>query len=110
MRPRIADAVAGEILRHDGPKPDNGLWEFRDHRPFVSSDIGRWMALDRAIWLARGWRPLARRGHWKRVRHEVRERVLGAIDGEGGLPQAYAQSPPCADGSALMAVMMMMSS
>ena len=83
--------------------PTSGIWELREPRDLLSADIGRWICLDRAIWIARGWRPWARRRHWKQAREELRARVLGAIDAEGGLPQAYdgVASP---DASALMAV------
>ncbi|MEJ7742764.1 MAG: hypothetical protein WKF73_09590, partial [Nocardioidaceae bacterium] len=67
-------------------------------------DIGRWLLLDRALWIARGWRPWARRAHWKTARDTIRERILSAIDDRGLLPQAYGQDPPIPDASALMAV------
>ena len=83
--------------------PTSGIWELREPRDLVSADIGRWICLDRAIWIARGWRPGARRRHWKRARQEIRHRVLGAIGDDGGLPQSYGgDSAP--DASALMAV------
>ena len=83
--------------------PTSGIWELREPRDRVSADIGRWICLDRAIWIARGWRPGARRRHWKRARQEIRDRVLSAIGDDGGLPQSYdGDSAP--DASALMAV------
>ncbi|MBW3573749.1 MAG: hypothetical protein KY450_02645 [Actinobacteria bacterium] len=85
------------------PAPTSGIWELREPRDLLSADIGRWICLDRAIWIARGWRPRARRRHWKRARQAIRQRVLGAIDGDGGLPQAY-DGAPGPDASALMAV------
>ena len=54
----------------------------------MSADIGRWLALDRAVWIARGWRPWARRSAWKAARDEARRRVLAAIEADGRLPQA----------------------
>ena len=86
-----------------GQEPTSGIWELRQPRDLVSADIGRWICLDRAIWITRGWRPLARRRHWKRARQEIRQRVLSAIDDDGGLPQAYG-GDPAPDASALMAV------
>lgn len=80
----VADHVAGE-----DSAPSSGIWELREERPLVSGDIGRWMALDRAIWIARGWRPLARRRHWKRARDAIRRRVLDAQGPDGRLPQSY---------------------
>ena len=83
--------------------PTSGIWELREPRDLVSADIGRWICLDRAIWIARGWRPSARRRHWKQARQEIRDRVLSAIGDDGGLPQSYdGDSAP--DASALMAV------
>jgi GH15 family glucan-1,4-alpha-glucosidase len=82
----------------------SGIWELRDPSDLVSADIGRWLALDRAVWIARGWRPWARRRHWKQARRAVRDRILGALDGEGGLPQSYDDTEPVADASALMVV------
>jgi len=96
----LADRVAAEPV---GPTPTSGIWELRTPRDLVSADIGRWLVLDRAIWIARGWRPTTPRPHWKRARAELRQRVLGAIDGDGRLPQAYGDGGR-PDASALMAV------
>lgn len=70
-------------------EPSSGIWELRQRRDLVSADIGRWLALDRAIWIARGWRPRSSRRHWKTARAECRERVLNALGDDGLLPQAY---------------------
>ncbi len=93
----VADRVAGE-----DPGPSSGIWEFRDERPLVSADIGRWMVLDRAMWIARGWRPRTRRRHWKRTRDVIRRRVLDAQSADGRLPQSYGDQTG-ADAAALMA-------
>ncbi len=95
----VADQVAAEDAR-----PSSGIWEFREERPLVSGDIGRWMALDRAIWIARGWRPLARRRHWKRARDQIRQRVLAALTADGRLPQSY-EDPQRSDAASLMAAL-----
>jgi hypothetical protein len=100
---KIADAIATEVIDERDVPAENGIWEVREPRPFLSSDIGRWMALDRAIWVARGWSPRTPRGHWKRARRSVRDRVLQAMDERGRLPQAYGDPPSRADGSNLMA-------
>jgi hypothetical protein len=97
---RIADYVA------DAPdEPTNGIWELREPGRLVSADIGRWLALDRSIWIARGWRPLAGRRRWKAARREVRDRVLGAIGPDGRLPQTYGGDGARSDGSGLMICM-----
>ena len=99
---RLADQVS-----EDDPgqaKDSNGIWEMRTAKPLVDGDIGRWLLLDRALWIARGWRPWTRRRHWKSARDTIRHRVLSAIDEDGLLPQAYGQDPITPDASALMAV------
>ena len=99
---RLADSVAAD--RPDEAVDSNGIWEVRERQPLVDGDIGRWLVLDRALWIARGWRPWTRRSHWKAAREAVRGRVLAALDADGLLPQAYGQHPPVPDASALMAV------
>ncbi len=100
---KVADAAADE----DGSTPSNGIWELREAKLLVSGDLGRWIALDRAIWIARGWRPWTRRRRrrWLTARAEVRRRILDALDEDGVLPQAYDDDPPRLDASALMAVL-----
>lgn len=92
----LADRIAS-----DEPEPSGGIWELRDPSLLLSGDIGRWLVLDRAIWIARGWRPSTRRRHWKRARSETRERVLSAIDDNGRVPQSY-DGDDRPDASALM--------
>lgn len=99
---RLADEVSGDDP--GSAKDSNGIWELRTTAPLVDGDIGRWLLLDRALWIARGWRPWTRRRHWKAARDTIRQRVLAAIDDQGLLPQAYGQDPPVPDSSALMAV------
>lgn len=93
---QLADLLCEE------PGPTNGIWEFRTPRQLVSADIGRWLGIDRAIWISRGWRPLAGRRRWLTARDAIRERVLGAITADGGLPQAYGEHPSVPDASALL--------
>jgi len=96
----IADICAGA----DPEEATNGIWELPEPRRFLDADVGRWLALDRAIWIARGWRPLTRRRAWMRARAQLRARVLGAIGEDGGLPQFHGQSGDQRDASALMVV------
>lgn len=98
---RLADEAAADA---DRVRDSNGIWEMRVAQPLVDGDIGRWLLLDRALWIARGWRPWTPRRHWKRAREAVRARVVAAVDDAGLLPQAYDQDPPVPDASALMAV------
>jgi len=96
----VADGMAATE-----PGPSSGIWEFRHEERLVSADVGRWLALDRALWIARGWRPWDRRAsrrRWKRERDRSRARVLAALGKDGSLPQWYGQDPPVPDASALM--------
>ena len=97
---RIADHLV------DAPEEEsNGIWELREPARLVSADVGRWLALDRAIWIARGWRPLHRRRRWKEARRQVRDRVLAALSPAGRLPQSYDAHEARSDASALMVAM-----
>lgn len=97
---RVADALSADDL----DRCTSGIWELREPRDLVSADIGIWLALDRAVWIARGWRPWTSRRRWVRARDAARERVLAALLPDGGLPQAYGEGSRTADASALMAV------
>ncbi|MDP9386477.1 MAG: glycoside hydrolase family 15 protein [Actinomycetota bacterium] len=79
----------------------NGIWELREPLPLVDADIGRWLALDVALWIARLRHPFTRRRHWKRARDEARARVLAPVRADGSLPQAY-EGGRRSDASALM--------
>ncbi len=92
---RLADPVAEKT---------SGIWELRDARRLVSGDIGRWVGLDRAVWIARLWRPTTRRRHWLRARARAREQVIGALTPAGFLPQAYDDETATPDAAGLMAV------
>ena len=96
----IADHLSGDGLE----RSTSGIWELREPADLVSADIGIWLALDRAVWIARGWRPWTRRTRWLQARDAAKARVAGAIGPDGGLPQVYGQEPRSADASALMAV------
>jgi hypothetical protein len=85
-------------------QPSHGIWEMRESRLLVDGDIGRWLVLDRAIWIARGWRPWTRRRRWKAARDTIAERILGAVGDDGLLPQSYDGDPSRPDASSLMAV------
>lgn len=93
----IADELSGDLQ-----DKTNGIWELREELPLVDADIGRWLALDNALWIARLRHPLTPRRHWKRARDEARDRVLSAIRPDGGLPQAYGAGRDWSDASALM--------
>jgi len=99
----VADRLAGEVLSGRRP-PCAGVWELREPRDLVSADIGRWVALDRAVRLAALWRRWVLRPAWVRARGAVRRRVLAALLPDGGLPRTYDPGDTSADGASLMAV------
>ena len=82
--------------------PTNGIWEVRDAADFLSADIGRWVALDRAIRLARHRRPWTRRSHWCAALAACRERVLAELHPDGRLPQVAGGDPDRLDASGLL--------
>ncbi len=100
----LVRSLADDLSAEDLERCTSGIWELREPRELVSGDIGIWIALDRAIWIARGWRPWTRRRHWVRARDAAKARVVAALDADGGLPQTYGGPPGSADASALMAV------
>jgi GH15 family glucan-1,4-alpha-glucosidase len=89
------------------PEPaTNGIWEMREAADFLSADIGRWVALDRAIRLARHRRPWTRRRHWSAARAAARERVLSELPPDGRLPQVAGGDPDRLDASGLLVVVL----
>jgi hypothetical protein len=86
---RLADRIAADDP--DRVLDTNGIWEFPEAGPLVDGDLGRWLVLDRALWIARGWRPWTRRRRWKAARDTIARRMLAALDERGTLPQSYAE-------------------
>jgi hypothetical protein len=97
----LADQVAADDP--DQPMKSNGIWERRTASLLVDGDIGRWLVLDRAIWITRGWRPWHPRRRWISARDIIAARILAALD-DGLLPQSYDDDPLVPDASSLMAV------
>lgn len=83
-------------------EPSNGIWEIRSPASLVSADIGRWLALDRAVRIGRRTYPWALRGRWKRARDRARDRVLSAIRPDGTLPHEYGGDTVDASGLLLV--------
>lgn len=100
----LVRSIADDLSQDGLDRKTSGIWELREPKELVSADIGIWLALDRAVWIARGWRPWTRRSRWLRARDAAKARVAAAIGPDGGLPQAYGGGPRSADASALMAV------
>ena len=98
---QLADQVTDDDPNHS--VESSGIWERRTPSLLVDGDIGRWLLLDRAIWIARGWRPWQPRRRWITARDQIAGRILAAIDG-GLLPQSYDDDPLVPDASSLMAV------
>ncbi|HEY3078603.1 MAG TPA: glycoside hydrolase family 15 protein [Chloroflexota bacterium] len=87
---RLADFV-GEVWT----RPDDGIWEVRGPRQhFVYSKVMAWVALDRAIRLARRLALPGRAEHWTSVRDEIRRRVEaeGVDPATGAFVQAFGSS------------------
>jgi GH15 family glucan-1,4-alpha-glucosidase len=83
-------------------QPDQGLWEVRTApRHFVHSKLLCWVALDRALRVARARRLAAPVGHWARERELLRQCLLGEAARNGWLPQALGSQE--ADASVLQA-------
>ncbi len=99
---RLADETAADDP--NSAQRSNGIWELREPRLLVDGDIGRWLVLDRAVWIARGWRPWTARRRWKTARDVIARRVVAAISDDGMLPQSYDGDPAQPDAASLMAV------
>ncbi len=80
--------------------PDQGLWEIRDApRHFVHSKLLCWVALDRALRLARARRLPAPLSRWARERAALRRYLLECAE-DGWFPQARGMD--VADASTLL--------
>jgi GH15 family glucan-1,4-alpha-glucosidase len=80
--------------------PDQGLWEIRDApRHFIHSKLLCWVALDRAVRIARTRRLPAPVGRWARERALLREYLLKEGARDGWFPQAVGSDT--ADASVL---------
>jgi GH15 family glucan-1,4-alpha-glucosidase len=81
-------------------QPDQGLWEIRDEpRHFIHSKLLCWVALDRAIRIARTRRFPAPVGRWARERALLRDYLLHEGARDGWFPQAVGSDQ--ADASVL---------
>jgi GH15 family glucan-1,4-alpha-glucosidase len=101
---RLVRAIA-ERCCEGSPAKTSGIWELREPREVLSADIGRWIALDRAVRVARRRRPWARRRGWIATRDALRDGVLAELRSDGRLPQEHGGDPDDLDASALLVVM-----
>jgi len=70
-------------------QPDQGLWEIRDEpRHFIHSKLMCWVALDRAVRIAKARRFPAPVGRWTREREQIRAYLLQEGQRIGWFPQA----------------------
>lgn len=74
--------------------PDSGIWEVRgEPRHFTSSKLLAWVAVDRAIRLARARGYRADLPRWKALRRQIRRRIeTEGVDPSGAFVQAFGSS------------------
>jgi alpha,alpha-trehalase len=84
-----------DVVARRWEEPDESFWEFRDaRRHFVISKVMCWVAVQRAIRLARALHLDADLGGWRRLRDAIRERVdRDGVDARtGAFVQAFGAS------------------
>ncbi|HEV3498467.1 MAG TPA: glycoside hydrolase family 15 protein [Actinomycetes bacterium] len=85
-------AGAVEVVARRWTEPDDGIWEVRDGpRHFVASKVMAWVAVDRAIRLARARSLPADLHRWTALRRTIRRRVeqVGVDPASGAFTQAF---------------------
>jgi len=97
---RVLGGYADAVCRR-WREPDHGIWEMRDDpRHFLHSKIHCWMALDRAVRLAKQRGAGGAAGRWARERDAIERALLEDADGRGWFSQAWGRDEP--DASALV--------
>lgn len=99
---RTVESIANFVAAN-WSRPDSGIWELREHeRRYVHSHIMAWVAMDRAVKVARRWGNARRAEQWKEVRDGIREHILQAGFSEelGAFTQYYGGKE--VDGSLLV--------
>ena len=80
-----------EWLSRNWDQPDDGIWEVRGgQQKFLCSRLACWVALDRAIKIARA-RSFPRNGHWKEQRDKIYDSIFRDFWDEKR--QAFMQYP-----------------
>jgi GH15 family glucan-1,4-alpha-glucosidase len=83
---------AVDVVARRWAQPDDGIWEVRgDPRHFVASKVMAWVAVDRAIRLARALGLRADLDRWTALRRAIRRRVeeAGVDPATGAFTQAF---------------------
>jgi GH15 family glucan-1,4-alpha-glucosidase len=83
---------AVDVVARRWTEPDDGIWEVRGgHRHFVASKVMAWVAVDRAIRLARALGLPADLDRWTALRRAIRRRVeqAGVDPATGAFTQAF---------------------
>ncbi len=91
------------IVEKHWKEPDKGIWEFRtEDRHFTFSKVLCWVAIDRAIKIARVFRKQRKIDKWLPLEREIREEILDKAWNEEA--QAFTQSygSPYMDASVLL--------
>jgi len=84
-----------DYVEHVWQRPDDGIWEMRGPRQhFVYSKVMAWVAVDRAIRLARELQLDAPIDRWRNLRREIRGEVErhGTDPATGAFVQAFGSS------------------
>jgi alpha,alpha-trehalase len=92
-----------DVVARRWTEPDEGIWEVRGgRRHFVSSKVMAWVAVDRAIRLARARSLPADLDRWSALRAAIRRRVErdGVDPASGALTQSLGD--PALDASNLL--------
>jgi alpha,alpha-trehalase len=84
-----------DVVAERWERPDESIWEVRGGaRNFVSSKVMAWVAVDRAIKIAKALRLPADIESWKRLRTQIRERIEreGVDHATGAFVQSFGDS------------------
>lgn len=82
--PSLIERMAEHVVRH-WEERDSGVWELREaEERFTSSKLLAWVALDRAIELAKKFNMSSPVDEWKRIRGEIQADILQGYDEKAG--------------------------
>lgn len=73
---RTVESIAN-FVAENWERPDSGIWEIREvERRYIYSTIMAWVAMDRAVKIARRWGNKRRAEMWTEVRDEIYDKVV----------------------------------